>query len=151
MPFFLMSIETIIMCLIKRKPMSFHFTANMTTELSWLMRGFPYKIRSIHCQTISFRRWRSILLKILKKVSLNSARFFILCQYYLFWKQIGIFNSVLIIKDLTSSWNTITTLYYSLMRCLHKFWTVNIWPVWISLLHSTSFKCIQIVKTSSFL
>ena len=121
MPFFLMNIEITVMCLIKRRLMSFHFIINITTESSWLMKGFPHKAKSIHCQVINFRKWRSILLKILKKISLNSARFSILHQYYLLWKQMGIFNSVSIIKDSMLLWNTIIISYCSLIKCLHEF------------------------------
>ena len=121
MLFFLMSIKTTVMCLIKRRLMNFCLTANTIIKSSWLMKGFPHKVRFIHCQTINFRKWRNILLKILKKVSLNSVRFSILCQYYLLWKQMKIFNFVLTTKNSILLWNTTVISYYSLMKCLHKF------------------------------
>ena len=121
MSFFLISIKTTVMCLTERRLMSFHPTANMTTESSWLVRGFPHEAKFTHCQTINFRKWRSILLKILKKVLLNLIRSFILHQYYLLWRQMRIFNSALITENLMLSWNTTAILYYSLIKYLCKF------------------------------
>ena len=104
MPFFLMNIETTVMCLTEKRLMSFYFIINIIIKLNWLMKEFSYKTKFTYCQVINFRKWKSILLKTLKDfIEFSKVLYFMLILFTLkvngnFWFCINYQKFNIIIK-----------------------------------------------------